>query len=256
MNTQYKSSTFNDDLNALESLLLEMGGLIEQQLLLATQAIRASDRSLAKQVLKGDKRVNKLEARLNAAAIGFLGLRQPVASDLRNVVMTLKMAGHLERIGDYTKNIARRTNTITKADVFIGSTGTLVRMAELVQSMVHDVLDAYNEKDADAAQRVREKDEGVDQIHNTLFRELLGYMMEDANNISGCMHLLFIAKNIERIGDHVAEIAQEIIFLVQGRWPEEKRQKSDITSKMIVYPDDITENDDLFTNSDIFHNKE
>ncbi|MBL4870544.1 MAG: phosphate signaling complex protein PhoU, partial [Robiginitomaculum sp.] len=200
MNTQHIVSSFNDDLNHLESLLLEMGGLVEKQLLEATQALRREDRLRAKKVLKGDKRINKLEAELNEAAIKILALRQPVAADLRNVVMTLKMASHLERIGDYTKNMARRTNTITKAEAFTGSIGTLVRMSELVQSMIKSVLDAYNKRDADAAQEVRISDEGVDQMHNTLFRELLTYMMEDPRNISGCMHLLFIAKNFERMG--------------------------------------------------------
>ncbi|MEE9273522.1 MAG: phosphate signaling complex protein PhoU [Robiginitomaculum sp.] len=239
MNTEHIVSSFNDDLNRLESLLLEMGGLVEKQLLEATNALQKEKRTLAKQVLKGDKRINKLEAQLNENAIKILALRQPVATDLRNVVMTLKMASHLERIGDYTKNMARRTNTITKAEAFTGSIGTVVRMSELVQNMIKSVLDAYNQSDANAAQDVRIQDEGVDQMHNTLFRELLTYMMEDVRNISGCMHLLFIAKNIERMGDHVVDIAQEIIFLVTGEWPQEKRPKSDKTSKMIIDPDDI-----------------
>ncbi len=239
MNTSHIVSSFNDDLNHMENLLLEMGGLVERQLFEATKALRKEDRSLAKQVLKGDKRINKLEAQLNEEAIKILALRQPVAVDLRNVVMTLKMASHLERIGDYTKNMARRTNTITKAAAFTGSIGTLVRMSELVQSMIMAALDAYNKRDAEAAYEVRAQDEGVDQMHNTLFRELLTYMMEDVRNISGCMHLLFIAKNIERMGDHVADIAQEIIFLVTGEWPEDKRPKGDKTSKMILDPDDI-----------------
>ncbi len=239
MNTEHIVSSFNDDLNRIEALLLEMGGLVEQQLSSATTALRKEDRNLAKKVLKGDKRINTLEAKLNESAIKVLALRRPVAADLRNVVMTLKMASHLERIGDYTKNMARRTNTITKAEAFTGSIGTLVRMSELVQNMVKSVLDAYNTRDPELAFTVREQDEGVDQMHNTLFRELLTYMMEDVRNISGCMHLLFIAKNIERMGDHVADIAQEIIFSVTGEWPEGKRSKGDKTSKMIIDPNDI-----------------
>ncbi|PHR91665.1 MAG: phosphate transport system regulatory protein PhoU [Robiginitomaculum sp.] len=239
MNEDHIVTSFNDDLNHLESLLLTMGGLVEQQLIVATTALQKRDRSLAKQVLMGDRKINELEAELNDAAIKVLALRQPFAADLRNVVMTLKIAAHLERIGDYTKNMARRTNTITKAAAFIGSVSTLVRMSELVQNMITAVLDAYNKRDIDAAEIIRAQDESVDQMLNTLFRELLTYMMEDTRNISGCMHLLFIAKNIERMGDHAAEIAQEIIFLVTGEWPQEKRIKGDITSKMIVNPDDI-----------------
>lgn len=238
MNEDHIVSSYNDDLNHLETLILTMGGHVEQQLEMATTAMKREDRALAKQVLAGDKQINTLEAALNDAALKVLALRQPVAADLRNVVMTLKIGGHLERIGDYTKNMARRINTITKADAFTGSIGTLVRMSEMVQTMISSVLNAYSNRDADLAEDVRAQDEHVDQMLNTLFRELLTYMMEDPRNISGCMHLLFIAKNIERMGDHIAETAQEIIFIVTGEWPVEKRPKGDKTSKMIVNPDE------------------
>lgn len=239
MNENHIVSSFNEDLNHLESLLLTMGRSVNQQLVMATTALKKEDRTLAKRVMGGDAKINTLEAELNDAALKVLALRQPVAADLRNVVMTLKIGGHLERIGDYTKNMAKRTNTITKADAFTGSIGTLVRMSEMVQSMMSSVLDAYNKRDADLAEDIRAEDENVDQMLNTLFRELLTYMMEDPRNISGCMHLLFIAKNIERMGDHVAETAQEIIFLATGEWPIDKRTKGDKTSKMIVNPGDI-----------------
>lgn len=239
MNKTHIVSSFNDDLNHLERLLLTMGGLVEKQLIMATTALKKGDRILAKRVMGGDIKINTLEAELNDAALKVLALRQPVAADLRNVVMTLKIGGHLERIGDYTKNMAKRTNTITKADAFTGSISTLIRMSEMVQSMISSVLDAYNKRDAGLAEDIRAEDENVDQMLNTLFRELLTYMMEDPRNISGCMHLLFIAKNIERMGDHVAETAQEIIFLITGEWPIDKRPKGDKTSKMIVNPDDI-----------------
>ena len=237
MSTEHIVSSFSEDMNQLDALVLEMGGLVEQQLQNATIALRKEDRLLAKQVLKGDSRINELEAELNESAIRILALRQPVAIDLRNVVMSLKIARHLERMGDYAKNIARRTNTITKADAFTGSVSTLVRMSEKVQAMLKSGLDAYSQKDADAAEIVRAEDEQVDQMLNTLFRELLTYMMEDVKNISGAMHLLFIAKNIERMGDHIADIAKETIYMVSGEWPEGKRSKQDKTSKMIIDPD-------------------
>lgn len=232
-------SAFNNDLNQIDSLVLEMGGLVEQQLQNATLALQKEDRALAKQVMQGDSRINALEAELNDVAIKVLALRQPVAVDLRMVVMSLKIARHLERIGDYIKNTARRTNTIAKAGAFTGSIDTLVRMSELVQKLTHDALNAYSNRDADAAQIVRDSDKHVDHMNNSLVRELLTYMMEDAGNIGGAMHLIFIAKNIERMGDHVADIANETIYLVNGSWPDDKREKEDNTSKMILDIDSL-----------------
>ncbi len=241
MNTDHIVSSFDADLNRIESLVLEMGGLVEQQLLTCTKALKLGDRSLAKDVIRNDAKINALEAEVNQMSIELLALRQPMASDLRTVVMTLKIANHLERVGDYIKNMARRTNTITKADAFIGSVSTLTRMSAKVQVMINDALDAYNRRDPEAAEAVRGDDEDVDQMHNGLFRELLTYMMEDTRNISGCMHLLFIAKNIERMGDHAAEIAGETVYLVTGEWPTDKRVKGDRTSRMIFTPEELGE---------------
>ena len=239
MNDQHVVSSFNDDMNQLESMLLEMGGLVEVQHKTATQALKKEDRDLAKVVLRGDARINKLEAELNDTAIKILALRQPVANDLRVVVMSLKIARHLERIGDYAKNTARRLNTITKASAFRGSIATLVRMSEIVDSMIKSALDAYSKRDVELAEHVRMTDESVDQMHNTLFRELLTYMMEDPQNIGGSTHLLLIAKNLERMGDHVTDIAKETIYMISGEWPEIERNKGDKTSKIIVNLADV-----------------
>lgn len=240
MSDKHIVSSFSNDLNQIDSLVLEMGGLVERQLQNATRALQKEDRSLAKDVLRGDSRINELENKLNDAAIRVLALRQPVAIDLRTVVMSLKIARHLERIGDYIKNTARRTNTIAKAGAFTGSLDTLARMSELVQVMTQDALNAYATRDANAANAVRESDKHVDQMNNSLFRELLTYMMEDPQNIGGAMHLIFIAKNIERMGDHVADIAKETIYLINGEWPEGKRDKEDKTSKMILNIDELS----------------
>lgn len=229
-------SSFDDDIKSLETLLVNMGVEVSDQLKDATAALVQEDRKLAKQVIKQDKSINSLESELNDLAIKILALRQPFATDLRNVVMTLKIAGHLERIGDLTRNMAQRTNTITKAEADKGPFEKLVRMSELVQSMLASILDAYQTSNAVMASEVRDRDEEVDKAHNILFMELLNYMMEDVNNISGCMHVLFIAKNIERMGDHVADIAKEVIFLSTGEWPEGARSKSDKTSKMMAVP--------------------
>ncbi|WP_017932692.1 phosphate signaling complex protein PhoU [Robiginitomaculum antarcticum] len=234
-------SSFDDDLNKVESLVIEMGGLVEYQLSNAISAMMKSDVELASKVIGGDGQINALEAEINALAIRVLALRQPVAQDLRSMVMTLKIASHLERMGDYAKNIARRANTITRSNSFYGSLSTLTRMADLVENHIKLALDAYINRDAEAAELVRTEDEKVDLLHNSLFRELLTYMMEDPSHIGASMHLLFIAKNIERMGDHAVSIAQEVIFLVTGSWPEDKRPKGDKTSRMIFTAEELEE---------------
>lgn len=243
MTSEHIVSSFDEDLQKIEGLVLEMGGLVEQQMLKATDALEKVDATIAQQVIGGDKRINLLEADVNERVIKVLALRQPVASDLRAVVMTLRIAGHLERIGDYTKNIARRVNTISQADAFTGSVATLARMSHMVQVIISSALDAYMRRDPDEAENVRGEDANIDQMNNTLFRELLTYMMEEPSNISVCMHLLFIAKNLERIGDHAVEIAGETIYLVTGNWPAEKRPKGDRTSRMIVTPEELAMTD-------------
>ena len=236
MNEDHIVSSFDEDMKQLEVLFLDMGRLVQDQLKAATKALKKEDRTLAKKVVKGDKELNKLEAELNDLAVKILALRQPFASDLRAVVMTLKSAGHLERMGDLTRNMAQRTNTIAKAQADTGPIETLIRMSELVQSMIGEVMKAYATRSSDLAIKVRDQDAHVDTSHNSLFREMLTYMMEDVRNISGCMHVMFIAKNIERMGDNVADIAKEIVYMTTGEWPESKRVKSDRTSKIIVEP--------------------
>jgi len=239
MSEEHIVSSFDEDMKQLEDLFLEMGFIVEKQLKAATRALRKEDRELAKQVVKGDKRLNKLEAELNDLAFKVLALRQPFAADLRRVVVTLKCAGHLERMGDLTRNMAQRTNTIAKAEADTGPIETLILMSNLVQNMIRSIMSAYKSRDAALARQVRAEDENVDTSHNALFREMLTYMMEDIRNISGCMHVLFMAKNIERMGDNIADIAKELIFMTTGDWPENKRIKGDKTSKIIVEPDDL-----------------
>ena len=182
--------------------------------------------------------------------VQVLAIRQPFADDLRTVITTLKLASHLESIGNYAKNMARRTRAISKASAFSGSTGTLKRMSELVQQMVRETLDAYTHRDVELAELVRNRDEDVDQLLNSLFREMLTYMMEDPRHISGCMHILFIAKNIERMGDHITDMAEEILFLVNGKWPKDKRPKGDRTSTLIIEPGEDDEDDDAHFEDD------
>lgn len=236
MNDDHIVSSFDNDMAQLRALFLEMGSIVSSQLQAATQALRKEDRTLAKQVIAGDSKLNSLESELNDLAINILALRQPFAADLRSVVATLKSASLLERMGDLAKNIAQRTNTITKAESETGSIETLIRMSEIVQIMTNSILTAYERLDVEVAEEVRAQDETVDRLHNSLFREMLTYMMEDPRNISGCMHVLFMAKNIERMGDNAAEIANELIYMTTGEWPDSKRTKKDKTSRIVMEP--------------------
>lgn len=237
MSEEHIVSSFDEDMTRLQDLFLEMGHIVSSQLQAATRALRKEDRALAKQVIAGDKELNALESELNELAIKILALRQPFATDLRKVVATLKSAGHFERMGDLARNSAQRTNTITKAQAETGSIDTLIRMSETVQVMTNSILTAYQRLDEELAEEVRAQDETVDRLHNSLFREMLTYMMEDPRNISGCMHVMFIAKNIERMGDNVADIAGELIYMVTGDWPESVRVKKDKTSRIVANPD-------------------
>ena len=234
MDNAHIVKSFDEDLSQIENMILEMGGMVENQIMLSINALIARDEELALSVRKADKAIDQLETEVDEQALKILALRQPMASDLRNVVCAMKVASNLERIGDYAKNIAKRTVAL-KDTVSIGSSEkTLQRMGNLVQRMVNDVLNAYVSKDLDMASELITRDEEVDLMHNTLFRELLTYMMEDPRNITTCMHLLFIAKNIERMGDHTTAVAEQIHYVVTGEVPEDDRPKSDITSQIVV----------------------
>lgn len=228
--------SFDKDLNQMESLLVEMGGLVETQIADATTALIRRDTDLADKVKAGDNRVDALEVEINEMAVNMLALRQPMAKDLRRVIATLKVSASLERIGDLAKNIAKRTAVLAQTPPVEFSLHTVERMSQMVRDMVSQVIDAFMARDIQTADDIRLRDEEVDQIHNTLFRELLTYMMEDPRNISPCMHLLFIAKNLERSGDHATGIAEQVHYLVSGTMPDDDRPKSDETSTMHVKP--------------------
>lgn len=229
--------SFDNDLGQIESLLLEMGGLVESQISEAVRALTDRDVELGEKIRANDKRVDDLEVQINELTIKTLALRQPMAEDLRAVVTALKVAANLERIGDYAKNIAKRTSVLAQSPHIGSYSTTIKRMSKLVQDMVRDVLDAYVARDSETAEDLRLRDEEVDQLHNTLFRELLTYMMEDPRNITPCLHLLFIAKNIERMGDHTTGIAEQVYYLVTGTQLDEDRPKGDMTSFMSAEPE-------------------
>jgi len=233
MTSEHIVRAFDEDLNKLDNIIAEMGGLAEHQLADAIEAMVRRDSALAEQVIASDRRIDALEKEVDELAVKMLALRQPMAEDLRVVITALKTSGIVERIGDYAKNIAKRSVAISQTPP-IGPTKTIARMGAQVQAMIKNVLDAYVARDADKADLVRDSDSEVDLLHTSLFREILTYMMEDPRNISSCTHLLFVAKNIERIGDHATNIAENVHFLVHGSVPSERRPKDDQSSYTIV----------------------
>ncbi len=232
MNTDHGhiASAFDRDLEGIQALILKMGGLVEEQILSAARSLEERDEELAEKVRASDKRVDALEDQVNTEVARVIALRAPTARDLRVVLTVMKISANLERIGDYSKNIAKRTGIVVQTPPIGSSAGAIRRMSKTVDLMLKDALDAYVQHDVELAYAVRERDQDVDQMYNALFREFVTYMMEDPRHITACMHLHFIAKNIERMGDHVTSIAEQVIYLVTGEVPEEERAKKDRTS--------------------------
>lgn len=221
---------FDRDLEAVQALVLKMGGLVEAALLDAAEALETRDDELAARIRAGDKVIDALEEQVNIDAARIIALRAPTASDLRTVLTVMKIAASLERCGDYAKNLAKRSVVLSQMPQIGGAAGAIRRMAKAVESQLKDALDSLIQRDVELAANVRARDAEVDQMYNALFREFLTHMMEDPRNISACMHLHFIAKNIERVGDHATGIAEQVIYLVTGALPEEARPKADITT--------------------------
>lgn len=240
MNNDHIVKSFDQELDEIASIIARMGGLAEQQLHESVAALLAHDRDRARAAWKSDKKIDALEAEVDQLAIRVLALRQPMAEDLRTVIAILKISSNLERIGDYAKNVAKRTVALADTESINlpdSAMVTIKTMGEKVESMISRVLTAFANRDTALADDVRASDEEVDQLHNTLFREQLTYMMEDPRNITPSTHLLFMAKNVERIGDHVTSVAEQIHFMVAGAYPDEERAKSDITSMTVVEPE-------------------
>ncbi|MGR3570796.1 phosphate signaling complex protein PhoU [Brevirhabdus sp.] len=224
------ASAFDRDLESIQAMIMKMGGLVEAAIQDASKSLDTRDEELAEQVRRADKRIDALEDEVNIAAARLIALRAPTAGDLRMVLSVIKISANLERVGDYAKNMGKRTSALVQMDQIEGAGGAIRRMSRAVEAMLKDALDAYVQRDADLAEDVRQRDADVDQMYNALFREFVTFMMEDPRNITACMHLHFIAKNIERMGDHVTSIAEQVIYTVNGEMPEESRPKSDRTS--------------------------
>lgn len=230
MNEQHIASAFDRDLEAIQGILMKMGGLVETAILDGAKSLVDRDVELAEQVRAGDKAIDALEEQVNEDATRVIALRAPTASDLRTVMTVIKISANLERCGDYAKNLAKRTTVLAEAPIVEGADVSIKRMAREVQLMLKDALDAYIQRDAELAEQVILRDEDVDQLYNAIFRQLLTYMMEDPSNITSCMHLHFIAKNMERMGDHVTSIAEQVVYLVTGHMPDDARPKKDRTA--------------------------
>ena len=218
--------SYDQQIAFLTRKILEMGGLVEQQIAGAIEALVNRDAELAARVVEQDDQIDRMEEEIDQYAIRLLATRQPMAIDLRLIAMAMKISNVLERIGDYSTNIAKRGARLAKEPP-VKPLYTIPRMAQISQAMVKDILDAYVERDADKALAVWHRDDEVDDMFVSLFRELLTYMMEDPRNISPCTELLFVAKNLERIGDHTTNIAEKIHYMIHGqrinRMPEAER---------------------------------
>ncbi|MGY6645666.1 MAG: phosphate signaling complex protein PhoU [Salinarimonas sp.] len=223
-------SSFDEELQGLRSAIMEMGGIAEKMLLDATTALVRRDVAQAQAVVAMDDRLDDLQRQIEERAILTIAKRQPMATDLREVISAIRIASDIERIGDMAKNIGKRTLAVSgqfePQKVVLG----VNRMSDLVQAQLKDVLDAYTQGNVEAALDVWERDEATDALYTSLFRELLTYMMEDPRNISFCTHLLFCAKNVERIGDHTTNIAETVHYLVRGEPLTAERPKKDRTS--------------------------
>ena len=222
-------SRFDVELEAVQARVMKLGGMVEAALLDAAEALERRDEALAGRVRLGDVASDALEEEIQNDCARLLALESPAAGDLRLVLSVMRIAAALERAGDYAKNLAKRALLLLSMPP-VGSSGVAVRrMARSVVAMLSDALDAYVARDAARAEEVRLRDHEVDQLYNALFREFLTYMMEDPRNITPCMHLHFIVKNIERVGDHATGIAEQVIYLVEGQMPGRARPKMDST---------------------------
>ena len=225
--------SYGDELNRLTAEIRRMGDLALAQLDGAIDAVMERDSNAAMKVVHKDGAIDALEHEVSHDVVRLLALRQPMARDLREILAALRIASDIERIGDYAANVAKRSIALNQAAP-VHLANALPRLARLAESLVRDVLAAYRDSDADRALAAWTRDEELDEQYTGLFRELLTYMMEDPRNITSCTHLLFMAKNIERIGDHATNIAENVYLLVHGTQITQTRPKRDVTSSLTI----------------------
>ena len=230
MQDKHIVTSFDNDLERTQAHIMKRGGLVEASISDAADSFLLRDVELAEKVRARDASIDELETLINDDAARVLALRAPTAIDLRLILSVIKVSANLERIGDYSKNMAKRTSVLLQMREIDNAASSLRRLAKEVELMLKDALDAYIQRDPERALEVINKDKDVDQMYNGMFRQFLTFMMEDPRNITACMHLHFIAKNIERMGDHVTSIAEQVVFLTTGERPLEQREKEDRTS--------------------------
>ena len=210
-------SSYNDELVALAQTIAEMGGQVEDAIDNGTKALLKLDRELADVTIIADQRIDDMQRRIDDMAVSMIARRQPMASDLRAIVTSIHVASDLERVGDMAKQLARRSLKLEGMSLQPTFYNGVKNMTALVQRQIKEALDAYSNRDAAAAIEVCNRDDEVDAMHTSLFRELLTYMMEDPRNITTCTHLLFCAKSLERSGDHATNIAERAYYLQTGK---------------------------------------
>lgn len=225
MMTEHTLKFFEEELLQLKADVVRMGGLVEAQVVEAVRAVADRDVSLAESVVVTDEQLDVLQHEIERSAIRLIALRQPVAQDLRRAVGALKLSLVLERAGDYAKNIAKRALVIAQTKPEVPLTRSVEGMGELVAGRLKEALDAYSAGDVNSAKSVWNRDEDIDEHYNSLFRELLTYMMGDPHTIGACAHLLFVAKNLERIGDYATSIAEMVQYEVAGEEFADPRPK-------------------------------
>jgi len=221
---EHTVKAFDQDIGQLRALISQMGGLAEQAIADSMLALQRGDLELALDVRGKDKAIDAIESEVERLAVQIIALRAPMADDLREVVAALKIAAVVERIGDYAKNIAKRVPMIhgESGEDRIEAVSILPSMAQLASDMVHDVLDAFSARDAEAAVRICRRDNALDDFYDSIFRTLVTYMVENPRTISQVAHLLFVAKNLERIGDHATNVAEMVYFAATGRYLAER----------------------------------
>jgi phosphate transport system protein len=213
--SQHIVKSYDDEINALQRRIIQMGGLVEKQVSDAIRSLKDRDVTLAAHVIDKDDDIDQMEEDIDKEVIRLLATRQPMAVDLRLVAMATKISNDLERIGDYAANMAKRCISLAKHPP-LKPLYTIPHMGQITQAMVKQILDAYVERDADKAMAAWHRDDEVDQLYDSLFRELMTYMLEEPRNIPTCVDLLSVAKHVERIGDHACNIAEKIHYMVHG----------------------------------------
>ncbi len=237
MSNSHITTAYDEELKYLSRRISEMGGLAEQMAADAVRALVTGDVGLAQKVISEDVVLDNAEREIIDKAVLTIAKRQPMAADLREIMGAIRIAADLERVGDLGKNNAKRVIAIQQSGVPRALARGLEHLSELALVQLKEVLDVYATRSAEKAESIRDRDEEIDAMYTSLFRELLTYMMEDPRNITPCTHLLFCAKNLERIGDHATNIAESIYYITTGHQPEGERPKHDDSVSVAVSPD-------------------